>query len=54
MLFHFTDEMQVMACGVVKAITLHKEAIKVRTSPSITHVRAYMAVVNGGPQVLNL
>ena len=36
------------ACGVIKAITLHEEAIRVRTSPpSATHVRAYIAVVYG-------
>ena len=47
MLFHSADKMQVMAHGVIKAMTLHKEAIKDRTSPSATHVRAYMVVVNG-------
>ena len=32
-------------CRVVKASTLHEDAIRVRTSPpSATHVRAYMAV----------
>ena len=35
---------------VVKAMTLCDEAIRVRTSPlSATHVRPYMAVVNGEP-----
>ena len=50
MLFHTTDELQVMMHGVVKAMMLHDEAIRVRTSPpSATHVRAYMAAVNGEP-----
>ena len=50
MLFHTTDELQIVACGVVKAWMLHEEAIIVRTSPpSAAHVRAYMAVVNGEP-----
>ena len=50
MLFHTMDELQVVACGVMKASTLHDEAIRIRTSlPSATHVRAYMAVVNGDP-----
>ena len=50
MLFHTTDELQVMAHGFMKASMLHDEAIRVRTSPpSATHVRAYMAVVNGEP-----
>ena len=50
MLFHTMDELQVVACEVVKASTLCKEAIRVRTSPpSAAHVRAYMAAVNGEP-----
>ena len=51
MLFHSTDKLQVMAHGVIKAMMMwHKEAIRVRTSlPFATHVRAYMAVVNGEP-----
>ena len=50
MLFHSTDKMQVVACGVIKAKTLYEEAIKARTSPpSDTHVKVYMAVVNGEP-----
>ena len=50
MLFHTADKLQIMACGVVKASTLHDEAIRVRTSPpSATHMRAYMAVVGGEP-----
>ena len=50
MLFHTADKLQVTACGVVKASSLHKEAIRVWTSPpSATHVRTYMAVVNGEP-----
>ena len=49
-LFYSTDELQIMACGVMKALMFHDEAIKVRTSPpSATHVRAYIAVVNGEP-----
>ena len=48
-IFHTTDKLQVTACGVVKASMLHEEAIRVRTSPSATHVRAYMVVVNGEP-----
>ena len=44
------DKLQIVACGVVKALMLHDEAMKVRTSPpSSAHVRAYMAVVNGEP-----
>ena len=38
-----------MVHGVIKVTTLHEESIKVRTSPSATHVRAYMVVVNGEP-----
>ena len=50
MLFHSADEMLVTACGVIKATTLHKEAIKGRTSPpSATHVRPYMVVMDGEP-----
>ena len=50
MLFHTTDNMIVTVQGVVKAMTLHEEAIRVSPSPpSATHVRAYMAVVNGEP-----
>ena len=29
MLFHTTDELQITVCGVVKAMTLHDEAIRV-------------------------
>ena len=48
MLFHSADKMQVVACGVIKVMTLCKEPIKVRTSPpSATHVRAYMLVIDG-------
>ena len=50
MLFHTVDKLQIAACGVIKAMMLHDESIRVRTSPpSATHVRAYMAVVNGEP-----
>ena len=49
MLFQSTDEMLVTACEVIKVMTLHEESIKVRTSPSATHVRAYMVVVTGEP-----
>ena len=50
MLFHSVDDMLVTAWGVIKAMTLHEEAIKVRTSPpSAAHVRVYMAVVDGEP-----
>ena len=50
MLFHTTDELQIAMCGVMKALTLHDETIRVRTSPtSGTHVRAYMAEVGGEP-----
>ena len=50
MLFHTTDELQVMVHGVVKASMLCKEDIRVRTSPpSATHVRAYIASINGEP-----
>ena len=48
MLFHTTDELQIVTCGIMKALTLHDKAIRVRTSlPSAAHVRAYMAVVDG-------
>ena len=54
-LFHTMDELQVMAWGVMKASMLHDEVIRVRTSPpSATHVRAYMAVVNGEPSATQL
>ena len=50
MLFHTADKLQIMVHGVVKALTLHDKAIRVRTSPpSATHMRAYMAVVGGEP-----
>ena len=50
MLFHTMEELHIAACGVVKAMMLHNESIRVRTSPpSATHVRAYMAEVNGEP-----
>ena len=50
MQFHMTDKLQVIVCGVMKALMLCDEAIRVRTSPlSATHVRAYMAAVNGEP-----
>ena len=49
-LFHTVGELQVMMCRVVKALMLHEEAIRVRTSPpAATHVRAYMAAVTGEP-----
>ena len=48
-LFHSADEVQVVVCGVIKAMTLYEEAIKVRTSPSATYMRGYMAVMNGEP-----
>ena len=55
MLFHTTDQLQIMAWGVVKATTLHNEAISVRTSPpSATHVWDYMAAVTGEPPASNL
>ena len=39
MLFYTTDELQIAAHGVVKAMMLHDESITVRTSPlSVTHV----------------
>ena len=41
MLFYSADEMQVVACGVIKVTILGKTPFKVRTSPSAaTHVRA--------------
>ena len=50
MLFHTTDELHIMTHGVVKAMMLHNESIRVRTSPlSAIHVRAYMVVVNEEP-----
>ena len=54
-LFHTADELQVTTCGVVKAMMLCDEAIRARTSPpSAIHVRAYMAMVNGEPSVIQL
>ena len=50
MFFHSMDEMLVAAHGVIKAMTLCEESIKLRMSPpSATHVRAYMVVMNGEP-----
>ena len=50
MLFHSTDEMLVAAHGVIKAMTLHEESIKLRMPPpSATHVRAYIMVMEGKP-----
>ena len=47
-LFHTVDELQIAACGVIKPTTLCDESIRVGTSLlSTTHVRAYMALVNG-------
>ena len=55
MLFHTMDKLQIAVCGVVKALTLHDEAIRVRTSPpSATHMRAYVAVVMGNLLAPNL
>ena len=49
-MFHSVDDMLVTVWEVIKATTLYKDAIKVRTSPpSTTYVRAYMAVVDGEP-----
>ena len=49
-LFHTMDKLQIMKCGVVTALTLHEEAIRVRTSsPSAAHVQAYMAAVTEEP-----
>ena len=40
--------MLVMACGVIKAMALHEEPIRLRISPpSATIVRAFMAVRDG-------
>ena len=40
-LFHSTDEMLVKADGVIKAMALHEEPIRLRMSPpSTAHVRA--------------
>ena len=53
MLFHTLDKLQVMMHGIVKASMLHDKAIRIRASPpSTTHVRAYMAVVNGDPSAV--
>ena len=49
-LFHSMDEMLVMAHGVIKAMALCKEPIRLHTtSPSTTHVRAYVVVRDGEP-----
>ena len=48
MLFHSVDEILVAACGVVKAMTMCEEAVKVRNSPA-AHVRAYTVVMDGEP-----
>ena len=53
MLFHMADELQTVACRVIKASTLHEEAIRVRTSlPSATHMRVCMASVTGEPSCI--
>ena len=51
MLFHTMDKLQIAVCGVVKALTCcMMKPLEFRTSPpSATHMRAYMAVVNGEP-----
>ena len=49
MLFHSADELQVVAHGVITAMMLQKEAIRVRTSPSAAHVRAYMVAMDREP-----
>ena len=50
MLFHSMDEMLVAADGVIKAMTLCKKFIKLRTSPpSATHVKVHMVVMDGEP-----
>ena len=50
MLFNTTCELQITACGVMKASTLHDEAIKVKTyPPPAAYVRASMAAVNWKP-----
>ena len=42
------DEMLVRAYGVIKVMTLHEESIRLRmSSPTATHVRAYIAVMDG-------
>ena len=44
------DELQIMMHGVVKALALCEEAIRVRTSPpSTAHVQDYMATVTWEP-----
>ena len=44
-LFHSMDEMLVMACGVTKAMALHKEPIWLPSPPpSTAHLRAYTVV----------
>ena len=49
-LFCSGDEMLVMACRVIKATVLHKELIRLCTSPpSTTHLRAYIAVRDRQP-----
>ena len=49
-LFHSMDEMLVTACGVVKAMALHEEPIRLRMSPpSAAHARAYIVVRHGEP-----
>ena len=47
LLFHSMDE---MLCGVIKAMALHEEPIRLSmTPPSTAHVRAYIAVRDGEP-----
>ena len=49
-LFCTMDKLQITMCRVIKALALHEEAIRVRTSPpSATHVWAYMTAVTGEP-----
>ena len=50
MLFHTTNELQIVMHGVMKASMLCEGAIRVRTSqPSAAHMRAYMAAITGEP-----
>ena len=47
-LFYSADEMLVAACGVIKAMALCEETIRVCMSlPLTSHVRAYVAVRGG-------
>ena len=49
-LFQSADKTQHITCGAIKVMVLCEKTIAIRASPpSMTHMRAYMAVVSGEP-----